>query len=167
MSRTGQSMIVALGAMVSWLMLGQLILVEDAGDLTAFDPWRLLLYVLLVAAPVLTFVPIARWAHAPFYDIEATVGWATLGFVVAIVTPADPPTLAQFLVFLLPLTVALATLTALVSTWLECASTEATPAGTISCVRAGKAISPRWSWLPACCCSVSERCPRRAPSCCS
>ena len=115
MSRTGQSTIVALGAVVSWLMLGQLIFVDDAGGHTAFDPWRLLLYVLLVAAPVLAFVPIARWANAPFYEIEATVGWATFGFVVAIVTPADPPTLAQFLVFLLPLTVALATLMTLVS----------------------------------------------------
>lgn len=115
MHRTGQSALVALGALLSWITLGQLILVENVGDRTVFDPARLLFYLLLLAAPVLTFVPLARWAHAPFYDIEATVAWATLGFVVAIVTPADPPTLAQFLVCLLPLTVALATVATLVS----------------------------------------------------
>ena len=113
MGRTGQSAIVALGALLSWVMLGQLIFVEDVGSSPAFGPWRLLFYTLLLAAPVLTFVPLARWARAPFYDVEATTGWATLGFVVAIVSPADPPTLAQFLLFLLPLTVALATVATL------------------------------------------------------
>lgn len=115
MQRTGQSAIVALGALLSWMMLGQLILVEDVGDRSAFDPPRLLYYLLLLAAPMLTFVPLARWARAPFYDVEAIASWATLGFVVALVTPADPPTLGQFLLFLLPLTVALATVLTLVS----------------------------------------------------
>ncbi len=115
MSRTAQSAIVAFGALLSWLMLGQLILVKDVGIRSTFDPWRLLFYALLLAAPVLTFVPLARWARAPFYDVEATIGWATLGFVGAIISPADPPTLAQFLLFLLPLTVALATVAMLVS----------------------------------------------------
>ena len=115
MSRTGQSAIVALGALLSWTMLGQLILIENVGARTAFDPWRLLFYLLLLTAPVLTFVPLARWARAPFYDLEATAGWAALGFVVALVTPADPPTLARFLLVLLPLTVALATLATLAS----------------------------------------------------
>ena len=113
MHRTGQTALVALGALLSWLMLGQLILVEDVGSREPFDPRRLLLYVLLLAAPMLTFVPLARWARAPFYDLEAVAGWGTLGFVVAVVTPAEPPTLAQFLAFLLPLTVALATLATL------------------------------------------------------
>jgi hypothetical protein len=113
MQRTGHTAIVALGALLSWVMLGQLILVKDVGSRSPFDPWRLLLYVLLVAAPLLTFTPLARWAQAPFYDIEATLAWATFGFVVAVVSPADPPSLAQFLLFLLPLTVALATLATL------------------------------------------------------
>lgn len=115
MHRTGQSAIVALGALLSWLMLGQLILVEDVGDRASFDPPRLLFYLLLLAAPALTFTPLARWARAPIYDLEAIAGWATLGFVLAIVTPADPPTLGQFLLFLLPLTVALATVLTFVS----------------------------------------------------
>lgn len=115
MHQTGQSAIVALGALLSWMMLGQLILIEDVGARSTFDPWRLVLYLLLLAAPVLTFVPLARWARAPIYDLEATAGWAGLGFVIAIVTPADPPTLAQFLLFLLPLTVALATLATMAS----------------------------------------------------
>ena len=113
MNRTGQSVIVALGALLSWMMLGQLILIEDVGDRPALGLWRLLFYLLLVAAPVLTFVPLARLVSAPFYDVEATVGWATLGFVVAVVSPADPPTLAQFLLLLLPLTLAMATLATL------------------------------------------------------
>ncbi|MEX2314783.1 MAG: hypothetical protein WD628_03630, partial [Thermomicrobiales bacterium] len=50
---------------------------------------------------------------APLYDIEAIAGWAMLGFVVAIVPPANPPTLGQFLLLLLPLTVALATMSTL------------------------------------------------------
>jgi hypothetical protein len=115
MGRTGQTAIVALGALLSWLMLGQLIVVDDVGGRTMFDPWRLLLYGLLVGAPILTFVPIARWMSAPLYDVEATAGWATLGFVIAIVSPADPPTLVQFLLLLVPLTVALATLATLAS----------------------------------------------------
>jgi len=113
MGRAGQSAIVTLGALLSWAMLGQLILIEDVGSRPTFDPWRLLFYILLLAAPALTFVPLAHWARAPFYDVEATTGWATLGFVVAIVSPADPPSLAQFLLFLLPLTVALATVATL------------------------------------------------------
>ena len=115
MGRTGQSAIVMLGALLSWIALGQLVLVENVGERAPFDVLRLLFYMLLLAAPVLTFVPVARWANGPFYDIEATAGWATLGFVVAIVTPANPPTLAQFLLFLLPLTVALASVTTFAS----------------------------------------------------
>jgi hypothetical protein len=113
MHRTGQVALISLGALLSWLALGQLILVEDVGSQAPFDPRRLLLYLLLLAAPVLTFVPLARWARAPFYDLEAVAGWGSLGFVVAVITPADPPTLAQFLSFLLPLTMALATLATL------------------------------------------------------
>ena len=113
MHRSGQTAIVALGALLSWLALGQLIFVEDVGSRPVLDPVRMLCYVLLLAAPVMTFVPLARWAQAPFYDVEATAGWATLGFVVAFLTPDDPPSLAQFLLFLLPLTVALATLGAM------------------------------------------------------
>lgn len=115
MQRFGQSTLVALGALLSWLMLGQLILIEDVGSRSTFDPWRVLMYVLLLTAPILTFVPIARWANAPFFEIEATLGWASLGFVVAVIQPANPPTLAQFLLFLLPLTVALASLTTVAS----------------------------------------------------
>lgn len=115
MHRRAQTAIVALAALFSWLMLGQLILVENVGERPAFDPLSLLFYLLLLAAPACTFVPLAGWARAPLYDVEAIAGWATLGFVVAIVPPADPPTLGQFLLLLLPLTVALATLATLVS----------------------------------------------------
>ena len=115
MPRAVQTTILILAAMLSWFTLGQLILVEDVGSRSAFDPLRVLFYLLLIAAPVFTFVPLARWANAPLYVIEAVAGWASFGFVITIVSPSEPPTLAQFLVFLLPLTVALATIAALAS----------------------------------------------------
>lgn len=115
MSRRLQTAIVTLGAVFSWAMLVQLVLVDDVGARSGFDLWRLMFYLVLLAAPVLTFVPLARWAGAPFFDVEAVAGWVTLGFVVAFVEPADPPSLAQFLLFVIPLTVALATLATLAS----------------------------------------------------
>ena len=115
MSRTSQNAIVALGALFSWLLLWQLLVVERVDQQAAFSLWRLLFYVLIVLAPLLTFVPIARWARAPFYDVEAVIGWASFGLVIGVMSPADPPTLLQFLLFLLPLTIAIATLGTLVS----------------------------------------------------
>lgn len=115
MRRGLQCGVVALSALLSWAMLAQLVIVENVGARSAFDPWRLALYILLLMAPALTFVPLARWVAAPFFDIEAVAAWATLGFIVAVVEPADPPSLAQFLLFLLPLTVALATVASLAS----------------------------------------------------
>jgi hypothetical protein len=115
MSRASQNTIVAFGALLCWLMLGQLLFVERLDRLPVLSGWRMLFYLLVFLAPLLTFVPIARWMRAPFYEVEAVAGWATLGLVLGLVTPADPPSLAQFLVFLLPLTVALATLGTLAS----------------------------------------------------
>jgi hypothetical protein len=115
MSRASQNTIVAFGALLCWLMLGQLLFVERLDRLPVLSSWRMLFYLLVILAPLLTFVPIARWMRAPFYEVEAVAGWATLGLVLGLVTPADPPSLAQFLVFLLPLTVALATLGTLAS----------------------------------------------------
>jgi hypothetical protein len=115
MSRASQNTIVAFGALLCWLMLGQLLFVERLDRLPVLSGWRMLFYLLVFLAPLLTFVPIARWMRAPFFDVEAVAGWATLGLVLGLVTPADPPSLAQFLVFLLPLTVALATLGTLAS----------------------------------------------------
>ncbi len=114
MRQTGQSAIVALAALLSWLMLRQLI-IDDVGGRSAFDPLRLVFYLLLIAAPMLTFVPISNWLRAPLFEVESVASWATLGFVVAVVTPNNPPSLGQFLVLLLPLTVALATVMTLVS----------------------------------------------------
>ena len=57
MNRTAQAAIMALAALLSWFMLGQMVLVEDVGARSAFDPLRLLFYALLLTAPVFTFVP--------------------------------------------------------------------------------------------------------------
>jgi len=115
MSRTGQNVIITLGAVFSWLLLWQLLVAERIDEHATFGRWRILFYLLAVLAPLLTFVPIARWARVPFYDIEAVIGWASLVLVVGVVSPSEPPTLFQFLLFLLPLTVALATAGTLVS----------------------------------------------------
>jgi hypothetical protein len=115
MTQLARPIAVALAAILAWTLLGQLVFLGNVGDEPALSARRALAYLLLLAAPALTFVPLARWARAPFYDLEAVTGWSLVGFVLVFVTPADPPTLAQFLVFLLPLTVALATALAFVA----------------------------------------------------
>jgi hypothetical protein len=64
---------------------------------------------LLFIAPGLTFVPLTRWLHAPLYEVEALAGWASFGFVLVFLAPRATPSLGEFLVFLLPLTIALGT----------------------------------------------------------
>jgi hypothetical protein len=100
----------AVWSTVFWLALAQLVLVADVGSEAGVSPRRVLACLLLIAAPGLTFIPLARWMDAPLYDIEGMLGWGILGFTVAFVEPDTPPTLPQFLLFLVPLTVALATL---------------------------------------------------------
>jgi hypothetical protein len=96
-----------------WLLLLHLAVNRDAGDGQLVSIEGLLTCALLVLAPALVFLPLANALPAPFFDLEATLGWGTLGFVTIFFTPSEPMTRGQFLAFLLPLTIALASLTTL------------------------------------------------------
>ncbi len=98
-----------------WLLLGHLVLNRDVGDRSLAHPEAVLTAALLVLAPALIFLPIASHLPAPFYDVEAILGWGTLGFVVIFFQPGDTLTQAQFLALLLPLMVALASITTLIA----------------------------------------------------
>jgi hypothetical protein len=117
MSRVATGIMLTIWSIVLWLALAQLVLDADTGSESLLSPRPLLTCLLLVAAPALTFFPLARWMDAPLYELEGMLGWGILGFTVAFVDPATPPTLSQFLFFLVSLTMALATLFTLVA-WL-------------------------------------------------
>lgn len=102
-------------APLAWLTLGWLLFVRNVGDLPATDPLVILAGGLLVAAPALTFVPLARVLHAPLYDVEGIVGWSTFGFVITFLSPGETLSRGEFLIFLLPLTVAIASVATLVA----------------------------------------------------
>lgn len=110
-----RGLLIAGAAFSAWLMLGYLIFIQDAGSLPVSD-WRVLVTCgLLFTAPALTFIPLARMLGAALYEVEGLVGWSTFGFVITFMTPGQPLTRTEFLVFLLPLTVVIATLATLVS----------------------------------------------------
>jgi hypothetical protein len=92
-----------------WVLLARLVLVNDAGSRTVLSGVGLLTCLLLFVAPAVTFIPIARWTHSPLYDFEAVAAWSTFGFTLTFLRPSDPPTMGQFLLFVVPLTVSLAT----------------------------------------------------------
>lgn len=96
-----------------WIALGYMMTVKDAGQEPAFSRYSLLTYLLLIAAPAVTFIPIARLLHAPYYDVEAVAGWSLFGYVLIFTSPDEVISRGQLLVLLLPFTVALATLAAL------------------------------------------------------
>lgn len=98
-----------------WAALGVLVVVREAGETRLLSPVGMLTCVLMILAPALTFIPLATRLRAPLYDLEATVGWATLGFVLTFIEPGDPISRGQFLIFILPLIVAVASITTLVA----------------------------------------------------
>jgi hypothetical protein len=98
-----------------WLLLIHLVVNRDAGSRPLISVEGLLTCALLVLAPALVFLPVASALPAPFFEVEATLGWGTLGFVAVFFPPSEPLTRGQFMVFLLPLTVALASLTTLIA----------------------------------------------------
>ncbi len=98
-----------------WVLLAHLVVNRDAGGQTLFSPEAALTSALLLLAPALVFLPIGSLLAAPFYDVEAILGWGTLGFVLVFFTPDALLSHEQFLALVLPLTVALASLTTLVA----------------------------------------------------
>lgn len=99
----------------AWVALGYLMFIADAGSLPATDLNVLATGALLLLAPALTFVPLARVLNAALYEVEGIAGWASFGFVVTFVTPGESLTRAEFLIFLLPLVVVIATVATLVA----------------------------------------------------
>lgn len=94
----------------AWLALAYLIFVADVGSKSMFD-WRVMATcLLLLVAPGLVFVPLARALKVSVYEIEGIGGWAVFGFVLTFIAPSNILSRSEFLIFLLPLTVAIATI---------------------------------------------------------
>lgn len=103
-------------AIAAWGAVYYCIVVADVG--AEHDFWagrRLMAYGAFVLAPTLTFLPIGRLLRIPLYDLEAIVGWSTLAYVVTFVHPGERPSRAVLLLFLVTLTMSLATIFTLVS----------------------------------------------------
>jgi hypothetical protein len=96
-----------LAVLVAWGQLGYLVIVANVGSEPLSSARALATCALLFLAPGLTFVPIARRLCAPLYEAEALAGWAAFGYVFIFLSPRATPSLGAFLVFVLPLTVAL------------------------------------------------------------
>jgi hypothetical protein len=108
--------LVLLLALLAWTGVYFWIVLYDIGGVAEF--WRLdrlLAYATFVLAPLLTFAPIARVLRIPLYDLEAIVAWSTLLFVVTFVDPGRMPPLPVLLLFLVSLTMSLATMFTLIS----------------------------------------------------
>lgn len=116
MTRGGRLLLVIAACIVAWLLVYDLIVVRNVGAIRSFwAPERLLAYVAFILAPGLTFTPISRALRIPLYDLEAIVAWSTLTFVITFFNPGSQPPLPLLLVFLVSLTMSLATVFTLLS----------------------------------------------------
>jgi hypothetical protein len=105
-----------LGIIGAWAVVWTLIFPLDVGSESGFfSPLRVVAYVAFVAAPLVTFLPVARWLSIPLYDLEAVVAWSTLLFVVTFINPGSHPPFPVLLMFLITLMMSLATIFTLVS----------------------------------------------------
>jgi hypothetical protein len=110
-----KALFIVLAGLNAWIALGYLVFVVDAGSLPASDYRVPATMFLLLLAPALTFIPLARLLNAALYEVEGLLGWASFGFVLTFVTPGPSLTRTEFLIFLLPLVVVIATIATLVS----------------------------------------------------
>lgn len=115
MHRSLKIMLIAGAAANAWIALAYFMFVVDVGSLPATNWQVIITCALLLLAPALTFIPLARMLNAALYEVEGIAGWATFGFVLAFVTPGSSLTRTEFLIFLLPLVVVIATLATLVA----------------------------------------------------
>lgn len=107
---------IMLTAVLTWVLVYYLIVSDNVGAQHAFwSPARILAYIIFFLAPAVTFIPISRLFHIPVYDLEAIAGWSTLLYVVTFVDPGSQPTTTVLLLFLVPLTISLATIFTLFS----------------------------------------------------
>lgn len=102
-------------ALNAWLALGYLIFIADAGSQPMLSWQVVVTCILLLVAPGLVFIPLARALKVSLYEYEGIGGWAIFGFVLTFIRPSDSLSRAEFLIFLLPLTVVIATVATLVA----------------------------------------------------
>ncbi len=74
---------------LTWAGLVGLIFLLNTGQYDFWFPGRVVVYVLLLLAPALTFMPIARILEFPLYGYWAVISFALFGYVLAFV-PSDP-----------------------------------------------------------------------------
>ena len=115
MHRVLKTALVACAALNAWIALALLIFDQNVGALPFVNVKVLAACALLLIAPALTFIPLARALRAPLYEVEGIAGWATFGFVFTFVTPDESLSRTEFLMFLLPLVVVIATVATLVA----------------------------------------------------
>lgn len=115
MGRVIRPLSITCAATAAWIALAYLVFSRDVGAMSFGHPAVLATCALLLAAPALTFIPIARALGVSLYEVEGIVGWATFGFVITFVTPGDSLSRTEFLAFLLPLTVVIATVATLIA----------------------------------------------------
>lgn len=100
----------------AWYLVYYFIVVRDVGAISSFtDPSRILAYVAFIAAPAITFIPLARLLRIPLFDLEAITAWAMLAYVLTFIDPGEQPSRAEMLLFLISSMMALATLFTLAS----------------------------------------------------
>ena len=103
-------------AMLAWIGVWAVIVPFNVGAVSEFfAPERVLAYLIFVAAPLLTFTPIARVLSIPLYDLEAVVAWSTLLFMLTFTDPGPYPPFPVLLTVLIALMMSLATIFTLVS----------------------------------------------------
>lgn len=82
--------LIAAFAGLCWAGVVGLVFLLNVGDYRDFwFPARIIVYVLLLIAPALTFMPLGRVMGLAFYGYWSVIGWAGFGFVFAFLTP-DP-----------------------------------------------------------------------------
>lgn len=74
---------------LTWAGLVGLIFLLNTGQYDFWFPGRIVVYVLLLLAPALTFMPIARILEFPLYGYWAVISFALFGYVLAFV-PSNP-----------------------------------------------------------------------------
>lgn len=115
MQRFWRILFITCAAANAWLALGYLIFAVDVGSGPMFQWQAIATYVLLLVAPGLVFIPLARALRVSVYEVEGIAGWAVFGFVFTFVTPGESLSRSEFLIFLLPLTVVIATVATLIA----------------------------------------------------
>jgi hypothetical protein len=73
---------------ICWAAWIYFLFIFDVGAIpSAWDPWRIAFYFLLLLAPAITFIPISQWLGWRFFGPYATLGWAAFGYLLAFVRP--------------------------------------------------------------------------------